>query len=71
VRDVRPALLFLIRLYQRVLSPYLGGQCRFHPSCSAYAYEAIDRYGMRGLGLALRRLSSCHPLGRHGVDPVP
>ena len=62
----------LIRVYQVVLSPFLGGGCRFQPSCSAYALEAIATHGAwRGGLLAARRLSRCHPLGRSGFDPVP
>lgn len=65
-------LIALIRLYQLTLSPFLGGACRFLPSCSAYAIEAIEVHGaLRGSILAARRLSRCHPLGRAGVDPVP
>ena len=65
-------LIILIRAYQVVLSPFLGGACRFVPSCSAYAIEAIAVHGARrGSVLALRRLSRCHPLGRAGFDPVP
>jgi putative membrane protein insertion efficiency factor len=65
-------LIGLIRLYQMALSPFLGGACRFLPSCSAYAIEAITIHGaVRGSILAVRRLSRCHPLGRSGVDPVP
>jgi putative membrane protein insertion efficiency factor len=65
-------LIILIRAYQVVLSPFFGGACRFLPSCSAYAIEAIAVHGaVRGSVLALRRLSRCHPLGRAGVDPVP
>ncbi|TXH05645.1 MAG: membrane protein insertion efficiency factor YidD [Nevskiaceae bacterium] len=65
-------LIFLIRLYQRLLSPLLGPRCRFHPSCSQYAAEAIERFGpWRGGWLALRRLSRCHPLNPGGIDPVP
>jgi uncharacterized protein len=65
-------LIALIRLYQAALSPFLGGACRFLPSCSAYAIEAIALHGaLRGSILAVRRLSRCHPLGRSGVDPVP
>jgi putative membrane protein insertion efficiency factor len=65
-------LIILIRAYQVVLSPFLGGACRFVPSCSAYAVEAIALHGARrGSLLALRRLSRCHPLGSAGVDPVP
>ncbi len=65
-------LILLIRAYQVVLSPFLGGACRFLPSCSAYAIEAIATHGARrGSILAVRRLSRCHPFGRAGVDPVP
>jgi putative membrane protein insertion efficiency factor len=62
----------LVRGYQLFLSPFLGGSCRFQPTCSAYAIEALRMHGaLRGTGLALRRLSACHPLGRSGFDPVP
>jgi putative membrane protein insertion efficiency factor len=65
-------LIILIRAYQVVLAPFFGGACRFLPSCSAYAVEAIEMHGAwRGSLLAVRRLSRCHPLGRAGVDPVP
>jgi putative membrane protein insertion efficiency factor len=65
-------LVVLIRGYQLTLSPFFGGACRFVPSCSAYAREAIERHGAwRGSWLALRRLSRCHPLGSSGLDPVP
>jgi putative membrane protein insertion efficiency factor len=65
-------LLFVIRAYQLVASPILGGACRFHPSCSAYAREAIELHGAaRGSWLALRRIARCHPFGGHGVDAVP
>jgi putative membrane protein insertion efficiency factor len=65
-------LILLVRAYQVVLSPFLGGACRFLPSCSEYAIEAIATHGAwRGSLLAVRRLSRCHPLGRSGVDPVP
>lgn len=61
-----------IRLYQRTLSPLLGPRCRFHPSCSHYAIEAIERFGAaRGTALALRRIVRCHPLNTGGYDPVP
>lgn len=64
--------LLLIKLYQLLLSPLFTGSCRFVPSCSAYAAEAIERHGvLRGTWLALRRLSRCHPLGAAGFDPVP
>lgn len=62
----------LVRLYQVALSPWLGGHCRFHPSCSVYAREALAEHGATlGSWLALRRLLRCHPLSRGGLDPVP
>jgi len=66
------ALIFLIRAYQWLLSPLLGPACRFEPSCSAYAEEALRRHGAaRGSWLAIKRLGRCHPLCRGGIDPVP
>ncbi len=65
-------LLRLIRLYRRVLSPGLSPRCRFEPSCSAYAEEAIRVHGaVRGGGLAVWRLLRCQPFARGGIDPVP
>jgi len=65
-------LLLLVRFYITFLSPFFGGACRFHPSCSNYAAEAIARHGaMRGLSLALRRLLRCNPFIKGGFDPVP
>ena len=65
-------LLRVIRGYQLFLSPMYAGSCRYLPSCSAYAAEAIERHGaIRGSGLAIRRLLRCHPFGGHGHDPVP
>jgi putative membrane protein insertion efficiency factor len=65
-------LLALIRGYQLALSPVFGGWCRFEPSCSVYASEAIRTHGARrGSWLALKRLAKCHPFGGHGFDPVP
>ena len=65
-------LLALVRAYRFLLSPWWGGQCRFAPSCSAYAEEAIERYGaLQGTWLGLRRVARCHPWHRGGYDPVP
>ena len=64
--------LVLVRAYQLVLSPLAGGACRFDPSCSVYAGQAIETHGvLRGCWLAARRLIRCHPLARPGFDPVP
>lgn len=69
---MKAAVLFLIRIYQIVLSPLLGNHCRFHPTCSSYAHEAILRHGLvRGTWLGLRRLARCHPFHAGGIDPVP
>jgi hypothetical protein len=62
----------LIRLYQWTVSPFLGPRCRFHPSCSHYAHEAVGRFGVLAGGwLSLRRLLRCHPWHPGGLDPVP
>lgn len=69
---VRALLLGLIRLYQLTLSPWLGRQCRYEPTCSHYAAEAVARFGARrGVWLAAKRIGRCHPWGRSGYDPVP
>jgi putative membrane protein insertion efficiency factor len=61
-----------LRAYQRAISPSLGNLCRYEPTCSHYAVEAIERHGLiRGAALTLRRLSRCRPLGGRGYDPVP
>lgn len=64
--------LGLIRFYQSAISPTLPSTCRFYPTCSAYAGEAVEKWGVwRGAGLTLRRLLRCRPFGGHGYDPVP
>jgi putative membrane protein insertion efficiency factor len=64
--------LIVVRSYQLLLSPFAGGACRFQPSCSQYAIEAIERHGVaRGAWLAVRRVARCHPLSAPGIDPVP
>ncbi|MCR4427649.1 MAG: membrane protein insertion efficiency factor YidD [Firmicutes bacterium] len=66
-------ILFMIQLYRTLLSPLkMGPSCRYQPTCSEYALEAVRKYGTaRGLGLALRRLLRCHPFSKGGYDPVP
>jgi putative membrane protein insertion efficiency factor len=80
VRAPRIPLLLLIRGYQQTFSPDHGplsrlfpnGYCRFHPSCSQYAYEAVDKLGIiRGLPLALWRVLRCNPWSKGGIDPIP
>lgn len=73
VHDAPRVLLILgVRLYQLTLSPLLGGSCRYHPTCSAYAIEALERHGaLRGSWLAVRRIGRCHPFRPGGFDPVP
>jgi len=71
-RLAQTMLVAAIRLYQVVLSPLLGKRCRFYPSCSSYALEAVGRHGpWRGSLLAARRLLRCHPFHPGGYDPVP
>lgn len=65
-------LLFLIKVYRVAISPLKPPSCRFYPSCSAYAYEAVRKYGpIKGSWLAVKRILRCHPLNPGGFDPVP
>jgi putative membrane protein insertion efficiency factor len=69
---IRQPVRGLIRFYQLAVSPYLGRNCRFYPSCSSYAYDAIGLHGvLKGGWLALRRIGRCHPWHPGGFDPVP
>jgi putative membrane protein insertion efficiency factor len=69
---MKPLLLLILRGYQYVLRPMLGNNCRFYPSCSDYAREAIEKHGAwRGTWLTLRRIGRCHPYHPGGFDPVP
>ncbi|MFL3653947.1 MAG: membrane protein insertion efficiency factor YidD [Halioglobus sp.] len=69
---MRRLLIFLISCYKACLSPFMGNNCRFYPSCSSYAQEAIDTHGaMKGSYLTLLRVTKCHPWHEGGEDPVP
>lgn len=69
---IQKALLAFIRGYQLILSPWIGNQCRFYPTCSEYGREAIEVHGaFAGTWLTLKRISRCHPLCKGGFDPVP
>lgn len=69
---MRGLVLLLIRFYQRALSPLLGSNCRYYPSCSHYTYEAVEKYGAgKGTWMGLRRVFRCHPWHPGGYDPVP
>jgi len=65
-------LILLIRFYQLAISPWLAPRCRFMPTCSSYAIEAVRKYGvLKGMRLAIKRIARCHPCGGSGYDPVP
>jgi uncharacterized protein len=64
--------LFLVRFYQVAISPYTPAACRFQPTCSHYSAEALKKHGLfKGGWLAIKRITSCHPWGKNGYDPVP
>lgn len=68
----RRLFAFFVHVYRRAVSPFLPSACRFHPTCSAYALEALERHGaIRGGWLTMRRICRCHPFGGYGEDPVP
>jgi putative membrane protein insertion efficiency factor len=65
-------LIGMVRLYQGMISPYLGAKCRYEPTCSQYAVEALNKHGvLKGGWLSTKRICSCHPWGGKGFDPVP
>jgi uncharacterized protein len=69
---MKTAVIFLVRLYQAMLSPLLPGSCRFQPTCSVYMVQAIEKHGViKGGWMGLKRIGRCHPWGGHGHDPVP
>jgi len=68
---IRPAIVLAIRCYQQLVSPALPPACRFHPTCSEYMLEAVQKRGpLRGVWMGLKRISRCHPWGGGGYDPV-
>jgi putative membrane protein insertion efficiency factor len=72
VATIKQSLILLIKVYRYILSPWIGQQCRFWPSCSCYAEQALLQHGiLRGLLLTCRRLTRCHPWHKGGYDPVP
>ena len=69
---MKKLVLLLVKGYSYLISPFLGNNCRYYPTCSAYTQEAIERHGvLRGLWLGIKRISRCHPFHEGGVDPVP
>ena len=69
---MKKIIILIIKTYQITLSPLLGSNCRFHPTCSEYTIQAVNEHGVyKGLILGVKRISKCHPLGPKGYDPVP
>ena len=69
---MKTVLIALVRFYRYAISPMLGRNCRFHPTCSEYAIEALERHGaLRGGWMAVKRVGRCHPCNPGGYDPVP
>ena len=68
---MRKIFIFLIKFYQKAISPFLGRRCRFHPTCSEYTKQAVEKYGaLKGLYLGLIRILKCHPFHKGGYDPL-
>jgi uncharacterized protein len=69
---MRSVFIFMVRIYQAMLSPFFPDSCRFQPTCSAYMIQAIEKYGvLKGTWLGAKRIARCQPWGGHGHDPVP
>ena len=65
-------MLIIIKAYQLIISPIIGSNCRFLPTCSEYAIESLKSYGLiKGIYLTVKRIGKCHPWGSHGYDPIP
>ncbi len=72
MKGITIVLIVLIRVYKKIVSPWLPPSCRYVPTCSQYTVEALQKHGLiKGLFLSIKRLLSCHPWGGHGYDPVP
>lgn len=68
---MKKIFIFLIRIYQKYISPLLGNNCKFYPSCSEYTKQAIEKYGIiRGCFLGIKRILRCHPFSKGGYDPL-
>lgn len=67
---MKKVFIFFIKLYQLTISPFLGNCCRFYPSCSTFMIESVDKYGLKGFFIGMKRLMRCHPFNKGGVDPV-
>ena len=72
MKFVSRVLIFFVRMYQGLISPWFPSSCRHHPTCSCYTVDAINVWGpFKGVGLSLKRILKCHPWGTKGYDPVP
>lgn len=70
--NLKKSILIIIRIYQKLISPFLGKNCRFSPTCSKYTYQAIEEHGIiKGSYLGIKRILKCHPFNVGGYDPVP
>ena len=71
-KKLKAVVILLIKIYQKVVSPWTPASCRYNPTCSSYSIDAFQKYGLwKGFVLTIKRIGSCHPLGGSGYDPVP